>query len=425
MNLMFMFGLQDLPVHSNSGQLMLPMLYARTKNGNVKWYEIIVVHDKKHSEICTKKASKIGGKAQIDIEKITSGVNVGKANETTIAQQALAEAMSLFNRLKDKGYKTLSDLGVTIKDRGYVAGGVRYKTITEAVLSVCEHNTDASGRMKPMLASGYNEAWVKFPCTMQPKYNGVRCLVERTEKEVILTSRNGKRYFIKRVEAFYMKKLKPGQKTDGELYSLELTFQEIISAVKRQNEVHPEQDKIFHVVYDIPTDGDWFARNKAIKALKLKMLEKGNTHPVVESPSFSCPDLSEVPALHKKIVALGYGGEERGSIIRNSCGLYEFGNRSHNLIKHKEMMDAEFVVVDVMQATGRDKGTAVFVCKAPKAKTETKLFNIRPEGDRELRARYYKERKKLIGKKLTVRFQNYSDAGIPIFPVGVAIRDYE
>jgi len=30
-----------------------------------------------------------------------------------------------------------------------------------------------------------------------------------------------------------------------------------------------------------------------------------------------------------------------------------------------------------------------------------------------------------VGKKLTVRFQEWSDAHIPRFPVGIAFRDYE
>jgi DNA ligase-1 len=31
----------------------------------------------------------------------------------------------------------------------------------------------------------------------------------------------------------------------------------------------------------------------------------------------------------------------------------------------------------------------------------------------------------LIGKRLTVRYQELTDGGVPRFPVGVAVRDYE
>ena len=37
----------------------------------------------------------------------------------------------------------------------------------------------------------------------------------------------------------------------------------------------------------------------------------------------------------------------------------------------------------------------------------------------------YKDHEKYIGKMLTVRFQNLTALGVPRFPVGVVIRDYE
>ena len=56
-------------------------------------------------------------------------------------------------------------------------------------------------------------------------------------------------------------------------------------------------------------------------------------------------------------------------------------------------------------------------------------FSVRPEGQ-------IKDRKALWyefcagtydprGKMLTVRYQNLTDEGLPRFPVGVAVRDYE
>ena len=50
---------------------------------------------------------------------------------------------------------------------------------------------------------------------------------------------------------------------------------------------------------------------------------------------------------------------------------------------------------------------------------------VRPMGTHEERAKLYKEGKKIIGKKLTIRYQGLTDLGIPRFPRGVVIRDYE
>jgi DNA ligase-1 len=50
---------------------------------------------------------------------------------------------------------------------------------------------------------------------------------------------------------------------------------------------------------------------------------------------------------------------------------------------------------------------------------------VRPEGTLEVRRKFLEEKDRYIGKQLTVRFQNLTALGIPRFPVGVVVRDYE
>ena len=52
-----------------------------------------------------------------------------------------------------------------------------------------------------------------------------------------------------------------------------------------------------------------------------------------------------------------------------------------------------------------------------------KTFDPRPRGSMEQRAKWWKIRDSFIGKFLTVRYQKFSDDGVPIFPVGINIRD--
>ena len=91
------------------------------------------------------------------------------------------------------------------------------------------------------------------------------------------------------------------------------------------------------------------------------------------------------------------------------------------MIKYKEFVDDEFDIIDVVEATGRDAGTAVFVCVTK----DGKKFNVKPKGDKKLRSEYFSNREKYINKKLTVKYQGLSDDGIPRFPSGITIRDYE
>lgn len=408
---------------------MLPVLYAKTKNGNIKWYTVEIRHFAKHSEIHRIKASKIGGKSQTDITEITSGVNIGKKNETTIRQQADLVAHSIMNSLRDEGYKTAEELGLVInKDTG-----------TYTIKSTSEYNTDASGHLKPMLAKDYDDVKnVEFPLDAQPKFNGVRCTVTRTASGLTMRSRNGKYYYIERVFKELMKILKPGQSVDGELCSTKLTFQGITKAVKTMNFKHPDQDKIHFVIFDVPVQGvPWFNRSKLYQSLKFPPFSKSSASPVVLSPVTRCANMEALKRLHKTHTLPHFDG----TILRVLGGRYEFGFRSAFLIKFKDMRDAEFWIIHVNQATGRDKGSAVFLCtkdqkaynafkKNPALLEDKKwldehTFGCRPEGSLAERKRFYRNRKKCVNKKLTVRFQNFSDDMKPIFPVGVAIRDYE
>jgi DNA ligase-1 len=84
-------------------------------------------------------------------------------------------------------------------------------------------------------------------------------------------------------------------------------------------------------------------------------------------------------------------------------------------------LDAEFEIVGCDEGSGKDEGKAIFVCKIKNGKT----FSVRCKGADEVRQEQWKNRKAYIGKELTVRYQTLSDDGIPIFPVGIIVRDYE
>lgn len=95
-------------------------------------------------------------------------------------------------------------------------------------------------------------------------------------------------------------------------------------------------------------------------------------------------------------------------------------NRSYSLLKLKDFQDAEYRIVDIIDGDGSDKNLAIFVLETDNGSR----FNCRPEGSQENRAELYINRPKLLGKYLTVRFFELSKDNIPIFPVGVSIREW-
>jgi DNA ligase-1 len=50
---------------------------------------------------------------------------------------------------------------------------------------------------------------------------------------------------------------------------------------------------------------------------------------------------------------------------------------------------------------------------------------VRPRGTHEERAVLLNNAGSYVAKKLTVRYQELTDDGIPRFPVGISFRDYE
>ena len=60
-------------------------------------------------------------------------------------------------------------------------------------------------------------------------------------------------------------------------------------------------------------------------------------------------------------------------------------------------------------------------CQTPDGQT----FAVRPTGTHEERKVLFENGDEYIGQQLTVKYQELTDEGIPRFPVGIAIRNYE
>lgn len=359
-----------------------PKLFSRTKGGQLRSFRINCYYLSKHNVLMiTKKRIEPEGKLTYDRYQYTEGKNLSRANETSAWEQCLKEAQSMINRLKDKGYQE---------------GAPEEKVVPE-----------------PMLAIKWDERKVKFPCMVQAKLDGVRCMAYEEAGEVHLMSRRGKELEIPQLKQ-YLEENRDLLPLDGELYNHgDLSFQGIISAVKR---LSSKTSKINLIVYDKPVE-NISNYDRQFKLLKKDKKRADKNAPVKFLDTIICNNLEEIFKYHDECRAKGY----EGVIIRNFDGLYEMGYRSHNLIKYKKFFDEEFPIIDVVEATGRDKGTGIFILKAKNGE----LFNARPQGSKALRAIYLRDREKLIGKPCTVKYQELSDYGIPRFPSAIAVRDYE
>ena len=244
----------------------------------------------------------------------------------------------------------------------------------------------------PMLANKWEDRqkYISEPFYVQPKLDGVRLLVSNHG----CFSRTGRP--VEGVEHL-ARGLKDGEYLDGECYAPNKTFEEITSMFK----MNPKELE-FHVF-------DYFDLNRP----NLTFEERKER---ITIETFSVNSKNNLQSYHDMFVSQGH----EGVMIREASSTYEIGKRSNHLLKYKTFQTEEYPIVDVKEGTGREKGTAIWICKAGE-----QHFSVRPEGTLEVRRGYLEKKDNYIGKQLTVRFQNLTALGVPRFPVGVAIRDYE
>tara|TARA_R110002073_G_scaffold278798_1_gene442566 strand:+ start:232 stop:1233 length:1002 start_codon:yes stop_codon:yes gene_type:complete len=258
----------------------------------------------------------------------------------------------------------------------------------------------------PMLANKWEDRkkYISEPFYVQPKLDGVRLLVSKDGG----ISRTGK---IVPGTEILGKGLKKGQYVDGEAFDSKLSFEELTSTFKTD----PLKLK-FHVF-------DYFdLRTPRLASMTFEdrwgVITTNPVNPHYEFVKTTLVEKKEdLPLVHKYHVEEGH----EGTMIRDRHSVYEVGQRSNYLLKHKDFQTEEYEIIGAKTGHGRDADAVIWVCK----NTTGQQFTVRPEGTITRREEEYKNYKKFVGKMLTVRFQNLTASNVPRFPIGVAIRDYE
>jgi hypothetical protein len=383
-----------------------PELQGDAVNGKAKTWTIRVIEREIGGCMCGVIETTHGyvdGKKQVNEKVIERGKNISRSNETSAVQQAINDARAAWVKKKESGYSPVGIGGGGDEEEGDedVVGGGRSKGIDEDVPS-------------PMLAHDYHKRGksIKYPCFVQRKYDGTRCVAMPGKG---LYSRNKKRYpHLDHIIA-EVNRLPPTVVLDGELYSDTLTFQEIVGLVKRETLKSGDEEKqlqikfhVYDIVNDMPYAQRWANLQMLFKRYKFKHLVLVETE--------ECESEEQMKELHGRYVGEG----KEGLMLRNKDGLYK-NARSCDLQKYKEFFDGEFKIVDYKEGEGLEAGCVIWVCETE----EGKQFACRPRGTREERCEWYLRGDEYLGKMLTVRYQEMTDANVPRFPVAIGTRDYE
>jgi ATP-dependent DNA ligase len=359
-----------------------PVLQSVARKGNAKYWQCYTVTDDGRWFTQTSWWQELAGGGLSTTQFATpyecKPKNIGKKNEMSAEAQALSEFNSIVKKQIDKGYH-------------------EFGKVTE-ILPL------------PMLAQKFKERKHKltYPVYVQPKYNGMRMLYDGTKA----WSRGGKLIIPEVIQHLRFNTTK--QTVDGELIlqgnpKLQVTMK---AAKKYRPGI---SEKLLYTVYDVVLEDRPFSRR--LEWLQDIFWTKGLPENVVLTPTYTAQDETEVMNYHRQFVKEGY----EGIIIRNNDEGYCIGQRSNQLQKYKDMQDAEFLIVGIREGEGSYKGCAVFQCE----NKDGKLFECNPEGTLEYKQELYKDRINLLGKYLTIRFQEYSSDFVPLFPVGVEVRTIE
>lgn len=378
-------------IDSNPSRLRLPTLYKISGTGKVLEWNVRVYD--------------VGGTCQIEIEHgqqdgqkvcsretVSEGKNIGRANETTIEEQADSQAESRWKKQLDKGYR---------------------ETVEEAKKA-------AKAASKPMLAHKWTDKAHTLKegtrVAIQAKLDGMRCLATKEGGEVTLASRGGKPITsVPHIVRDLKEIMEEGDTWDGELYSHDLDFETMMS-LGRKKVPDPRHEELEFHVFDVVSPLDYCAR--------VAILDDGrwaDSVKVVPYHVFTVEGDFE-STLHEQVAAAEIGGYE-GIIIRRLDLPYEH-KRSIQLLKLKTFHDEEFTIVGSETGTAgtkKDGILACFVCSTP----EGKEFKAPLCGTEQLLREMWERRDTYVGELATCMFQEKTKYGVPRFPKCKGIRGRE
>lgn len=300
--------------------------------------------------------------------------NTGKANATTAEEQALAEATAKLKKKLEEGY---------------------YATQEEA---------QGGTLILPMLAQDFkkHESKVQYPCFVSPKLDGMRAL---KDQDMIVSRKNKAITTMSHIES---ELLTYSDIFDGELYAEGESFQRNMELIKKYRPGESEQVK-YHVYDMVLPDLSFRGRYTLLKSI----LETEKPKNIVLVPAYRINSKEELLEYHTKFLSEGY----EGTMIRHDSTGYEINKRSYSLLKFKDFIDLACEIVDVKPSEKRpDQGS--FICQLENGTR----FGCGMRFSHDERKNIIQNPSEYIGQIAEIRFFEYSDEGVPRFPVCVGLR---
>lgn len=443
----------------------LPTLYSRSVNNHILQWTVWTEGD-----VVVTEWGRVGKRLAVHRDR-QAATNAGRANARDATAQAEFEAQSRWDhKLNRRYFETIQEAETA---------ELLFPTLAHPL-----YNKRRNARQEMIVT----KREVTYPADVQRKLNGLRCFSVHDEKTgVALYSREGVEWtLMEHIRAALVEFGEPGAIYDGEVYKHGVPLQTINGWVKNASDpaVVPLRNSLQYHLYDLPRDpsrerNDWsyrydslvdrytawvmtrlqcealpgfdtlppphelrnailrlthkvfdrpvhvvgYAGEMNLEDVRLRILQAWlESLPLQLVPTFRANTEAEAIALQKSFVLQGY----EGAIVRQLGWAYHFSFRTEALIKLKEYIDEEFLIVDIL---GRERFTSAteshMICDKVVCRNNLTdaTFEAVPQGTEEMKAQWWEDRESYIDTRLMVRFFERSEDGIPQGnPVGIAFR---
>jgi len=292
----------------------------------------------------------------------------------------------------------------------------------------------------PMLAHNYKEysTFIKYPCFIQPKLDGIRCISTIVDKKVVMYSRSRKEFSYtndlikniqKELQVILPQFSSENEKifVDGELYSERLTLQEI-NQYTRKNKYDKETELIdiqYHI-FDIMFPSRLDTLNFGNRLKIMQTIKETELIKIV--PTYLVSNEPEIDEKYNKFLDLKF----EGAIIRSQEGLYQSSCdtksqlRSKDLLKRKEVYRGEYPVVGFTCGShGNEVNSVIWICEAENGLK----FKVTPNESFEKRKLLYADClqsfHKFKDRMICVEYRSMSKDKIPQHAKAIYFRDIE
>lgn len=317
------------------------------------------------------------------------GKNYGKTNETTDTEQATKEILAKYKKQLKTGY--FNDINKV--------GQLSY--------------------VEPMLAQKFNDRKDKrgFWDTewgIQCKLNGNRCIATKDG----LFTRKGERvvscpHIERSLQTFF--RLYPNAVLDGELFNEDLRQQlnELAKLIRKTVNITKEDLKkseklVSYYVYDgygFNNTQYVMDENTRYKFRKEWIEQNVQYHYIKHVKTSIVKNIDEMNVIYDDFISQ----EHEGVMLRDLNSPYEH-KRSKYLLKLKPDDDAEFEILDISEGSGNWAGLAKIITLKM---FDGKVFDATFKGNMDEALQCLQERKKWIGKIVTIKYNGLTGKGTP------------